>query len=235
MNSSAVPAKSSRMRWLERSLLLIGLLCLGAYAYAWIDTRYTQYKEEKALEAALARQAEAATPASKSDAAALSSFQEEPETASKPALEPGEEGDLIGRIEIPRIGVSAIVLEGIGSKTLRRGVGRIPNTSLPGEEGNLGLAAHRDSFFRGLKDIRKNDIISLQTVAGTYSYRVEWTEIVRPRDTYVLDETEVPALTLVTCYPFYYVGSAPQRFIVRARQVEEGEAGENLEGDSGVE
>lgn len=228
--TSAASRTKTRLRWLERALLLIGLLCLGVYAYAWADAKYTQYKEEKLLEEALARQQSQETPASESDA--LGAFQEaRAKAAPEPPPEPGPEGSLVGRLEIPRIGVSAIVLEGVGKKTLRRGVGRIPGTSVPGEEGNVGLAAHRDSFFRGLRDIRKNDTVTLKTVEGTYSYQVEWTEVVRPQDTHVLDETEGPAITLVTCYPFTYVGPAPKRFIVRARQVEdEG----NTEGVSGV-
>ncbi|HEY7216020.1 MAG TPA: class D sortase, partial [Thermoanaerobaculia bacterium] len=131
---------------------------------------------------------------------------------------PKVEGTLVGRIEIPRVGVSAIVLEGITNKTLRRGVGHIPETSLPGAEGNAGLAGHRDSFFRALKDIRENDLITVKTLDGTFEYRVEWTQIVQPEDTQVLAATGEPVLTLVTCYPFYYVGSAPERFIVRARR-----------------
>lgn len=221
----------SRLRWIERTLLLIGLLCLGVYAYAWADARYTQYKEEKLLEEALSRQPARDTPASESDA--LGSFQEA--RSPEPPREPGPQGSLVGRIEIPRLGVSAIVLEGVDKKTLRRGVGRIPGTSVPGEEGNVGLAAHRDSFFRALKDVRKNDMITLKTPDGTFDYRVDWTEVVKPKDTHVLDETKAPALTLVTCYPFYYVGSAPERFIVRAVKVEESGAGSNTAGGSGVD
>jgi len=104
----------------------------------------------------------------------------------------------------------------VDAATLRRGAGHIPETAQPGDPGNVGIAAHRDSFFRGLKDVRKNDIIRLETLEGTYRYRVDWTRIVTPEDTAVLDATANPALTLVTCYPFYYVGSAPKRFIVRA-------------------
>ena len=225
---TAISTKRAYLRWLERALLLVGLVCLGAYAYAWADAKYTQYKDEKLLEEALARQQARATPASESDS--LGAFQEA--SAPEPPREPGPEGSLVGRIEIPRIGVSAIVLEGVDKKTLRRGVGRIPGTSVPGEDGNVGLAAHRDSFFRGLRDIRKNDIVTLKTVEGTYNYQVEWTEVVQPQDTHVLDETEGPAITLVTCYPFSYVGPAPKRFIVRARKVEEGR---NTEAVSGVQ
>ena len=224
----AASRKRAHLRWIERALLLIGLVCLGAFAYGWADARYTQYKEEKILEQELARQQAQATPASESDS--LGAFREA--RVQAPPREPGPQGSLVGRIEIPRLGVSAIVLEGVDKKTLRRGVGRIPGTSVPGDDGNVGLAAHRDSFFRGLRDIRKNDIVTLKTVEGTYNYQVEWTEVVRPEDTHVLDETEGPAITLVTCYPFSYVGPAPKRFIVRALEVEDGG---NTEGVSGVD
>ena len=114
------------------------------------------------------------------------------------------------------------MLEGVGSRTLRRGAGHIPATPRPEEgAGNVGIAAHRDSFFRGLKDVRKNDTVELTTLDGTFRYEVEWTKIVQPEDVSVLEPTDEPALTLVTCYPFYYVGSAPQRFIVRAVRIAE--------------
>jgi sortase A len=205
---TVAPAKTSSRRWLERALLLIGLCCLGYWAYAWADARYTQYQEGKLLdEAASARPAAANTDA-------LGTFHGPAAGSRRRKVE----GTLVGRIEIPRVGVSAIVLEGISNKTLRRGVGHIPETSLPGAEGNAGLAAHRDSFFRALKDIRENDLITVKTLDGTFEYRVEWTQIVQPEDTQVLAATGEPVLTLVTCYPFYYVGSAPERFIVRARR-----------------
>ncbi|HEV8580296.1 MAG TPA: class D sortase [Thermoanaerobaculia bacterium] len=205
--------KKSSLRWLERALLVVALLCLGAWAYAWLDARYAQYREGKLLDEA----ADVRPPASvASETDALETFRD-----ARGRSGPAPEGTLVGRIEIPRLGVSAIVLEGIGKKTLRRGVGHIPETPLPETGGNVGLAAHRDSFFRELKDIRKNDIITLKTLEGTYEYRVEWTRIVQPEDVEVLAGTGAPALTLVTCYPFYYVGSAPERFIVRAVRTEE--------------
>ena len=127
-----------------------------------------------------------------------------------------EPGSAIGRLEIPRIGLSVVVLEGSDTGTLRLGVGRLRNSGLPGDPGNVVLAGHRDTFFRSLRDIRPGDRISLRTPQGTFPYTVDWTTVVNPRDTSVLAQTASPALTLVTCYPFYYVGSAPQRFIVRA-------------------
>jgi sortase A len=201
-------------RWIERLLFLIGIVCLGIWVYAFVDARLTQKREEQRLEEAL-RQRTAAPAATETDALGAFHRQETRETRAELA-----EGDLIGRIEIPRVGVSAIVLQGVGSKTLRRGVGHIPGTPLPVDDGNVGLAGHRDSFFRALKDIRQNDTIELTTLDGTFEYKVEWTKIVTPEETSVLADDGAPSLTLVTCYPFYYVGSAPKRFIVRAERIE---------------
>lgn len=219
MDSSTIAMKRSHLRWLERALLLVGILCLGIWAWSWLDSTYFQYRENQILDEAL-NAAPAAPQGTAAETDSLGSFK--PQPAATPP-KPLEDGSLIGRIEIPRIGVSAVVLEGVDTKALRRGVGHIPETARPGI-GNVGLAAHRDSFFRGLKDIRKNDIIRLQTLEGTFQYRVDWTEIVKPDDTKVLADNGTSELTLVTCYPFYYVGSAPKRFIVRAQQVDEAEA-----------
>ena len=123
---------------------------------------------------------------------------------------------VIGRLEIPGLHLTAMVQEGADANTLRRAIGHIPGTALPGRKGNVGLAGHRDTFFRALREIHVNDPIELQTQNGTYHYLVESMQIVGPRDIHVLASTAGPTLTLVTCYPFYYVGSAPKRFIVRA-------------------
>jgi sortase A len=125
----------------------------------------------------------------------------------------------LGRIEISTLGVAAMILEGIDDKTLRRAVGHIPGTALPGQPGNVGIAGHRDTFFRALRNIHKDDEITLQTLNGLYRYRVDLTQIVDPGQTEVLNRSDDSMLTLVTCYPFYFVGSAPQRFIVRARRI----------------
>ncbi len=131
------------------------------------------------------------------------------------AADPG----LLGRIAIPRLEVHAMVREGVDDHTLRRSVGHVPGTAEPGADGNVGLAGHRDSFFRKLKDIRKDDKIVIETLDSKFEYTVDSTKIVGPNDVEVLAPTPDRALTLVTCYPFYYVGNAPRRFIVRARQV----------------
>ena len=112
-----------------------------------------------------------------------------------------------------------MVLEGDDAQTLARGVGHIPGTALPGWSGNVGLAGHRDTFFRALRHISLGDDILVTTLQGCYRYRVVSSEIVSPDETRVLDGSAVPSLTLVTCYPFHFIGSAPKRFIVHAQLV----------------
>ena len=112
-----------------------------------------------------------------------------------------------------------MVVQGVSAGDLRRAAGHIPGTALPGEPGNVGIAAHRDTFFRPLRLIAPNDTITLTTLQGAYRYRVVSTEIVKPDAVDVLHPTSRDTLTLVTCFPFYYVGSAPQRFIVHAERV----------------
>lgn len=130
------------------------------------------------------------------------------------------ESTLIGRVAVPRLRLSATVREGVDDATLRKAVGHMPTTALPGQPGNVALAAHRDTLFRKLRDIRKRDKIVLETVDNTYDYLVESTSIVMPDDLSVIQaEPGDQLLTLITCYPFNYIGSAPKRFIVRARQV----------------
>jgi sortase A len=119
-------------------------------------------------------------------------------------------------LRIPKIRLEVAVLPGTDDRTLDRGAGHIEDTALPGTDGNSGIAGHRDGFFRGLKDITPGDLIELETLNEKGVYRIERTWIVEPEDVSVLDPTPTRSLTLVTCYPFYFVGSAPQRFIVRA-------------------
>ena len=127
-------------------------------------------------------------------------------------------GSLIGRIEIPRLNLSAVVLEGSDNDVLSLGVGRVPETSEPGEAGNVVLGGHRDTFFRPLSGIRNGDSIRIVTPLGSYRYTVDWMKVVDPENTTLLKATPERSLTLVTCYPFHYVGPAPRRFIVRAHQ-----------------
>ena len=136
-----------------------------------------------------------------------------------PAQSPIMANSTIGRIEIPRLGVNTLVREGTGAAILRVAAGHIPGTALPGEKGNVAIAAHRDTLFRGLRNVRKEDSILFQTANGSHMYRVESTQIVQPDDVAVLKPGRENELTLVTCYPFTWIGSAPQRFIVKALEV----------------
>jgi sortase A len=126
---------------------------------------------------------------------------------------------LLAVLKIERLGLDVPVLEGTDDAILDRGAGHIEDTAAPGADGNSGIAAHRDGFFRPLKDARVGDVIELVTPRGTLRYRIEQTWIVEADDVSVLDPTPGAALTLVTCYPFYFIGSAPQRFIVRAVRI----------------
>lgn len=183
------------LRWTQR-VLFAGALALLAYCgFVLVDAWMFQKTEARQLEQQLA------SPTS---------------TKNSP---PSATHGLIGRIEIPRLGLSAIVIEGTSSKTLRRAVGHIRGTALPGQPGNVGISGHRDTFFRPLKDIRQNDIITLTTMLGEYRYRVVSTKVVGPTAVAVLDPSGNEILTLVTCYPFYFVGASPDRFIVRAERV----------------
>lgn len=188
------------LRWLERLLLVVGIACIGYYGYVSAETMLYQAYENRELDAILASRVPRTS---------------EPAVANRtPRLV--SRGETVGRIEIPRLGVSAIIKTGTDARTLQLAVGHISGTAMPGESGNVGLAGHRDTFFRRLRDIRTEDEIRVTTADRMYSYRVERTNVVEPGDLWVLDPTTHAALTLVTCYPFSYVGSAPQRFIVRA-------------------
>lgn len=143
-----------------------------------------------------------------------------PGAIARPAL---AEGTPLAKLRIPRLGLEAVVAEGVEESVLSRAVGHLPSSARPGETGNIALAAHRDTFFRPLERIRVGDLVRLEAPAGTDEYRVEWFSVVAPNDVAVLAATDHPALTLVTCYPFRYVGPAPERFVVRARRVGESE------------
>ena len=118
-----------------------------------------------------------------------------------------------------------MIMEGVDPRTLRRAVGHIPGTPLPGQPGNVALAGHRDTFFRALRNIHEGDEITVQVLSGLYRYRVDSITVVDPEDKQVLNNSDGEILTLVTCYPFTYLGAAPNRFIVRAHQLAETTSG----------
>lgn len=201
------------MRWFRRAetaLWLIGVALLGGAIATTVRSRVYQARQGRAFSDLEGRRA-ASTPGPETQPA--STFQ------GAAAAGPDADPLVLGRIEIPRIGVSAIVREGDDQATLSVAVGRIPGTARPGERGNMALAGHRDSFFRELRHIRRSDVIRFRTRETGYEYRVDSTEVVGPGETRVLAPTGNAILTLVTCFPFGYVGSAPDRFIVRATRL----------------
>ena len=188
----------SRLRWAARGLFMVSAVLLGYVALVFVQAEISQSKADPYL----ARQI--------SQASSLA--------VSEPAP-PLAEGDILGRIKIPRLGLSAVILEGTESRTLRLGAGHIRGTAIPGKPGNSAIAGHRDIFFRSLKGIHADDEIELETKSGSTRYFVVWAKIVAPEDISVLDSTSDSALTLVTCYPFYFIGAAPKRFVVRAHKM----------------
>ncbi len=201
------------MRWLrpaEIALCVIGLSLLGGAFAAIVHTRVYQARQGRTF-SDMERRATASTYGLESPPVLASTG---PST-----LAPDADPLVLGRIEIPRIGVSAIVREGDDDTTLAVAVGHIPGTARPGERGNMALAGHRDSFFRALRQIQLHDTIRIRTAGRRYEYLVDSTEVVAPEETRVLDPTGDAVLTLVTCYPFEYVGHAPNRFIVRASRL----------------
>jgi LPXTG-site transpeptidase (sortase) family protein len=190
-------------------LWLISLAAMGAslavYGEGWAWQIYLTRKFDQSIADGVVWKAPAVRPADAPRAG----------TAIRTAIWP-----YIGRVEIPRLGLSVILLDGVDSRTLRRGIGHIPGTSLPGEPGNTGIAGHRDTFFRSLVRIQANDQIVVSTLDGRYVYEVRSLQIVLPEDTDVLRDSEQEVLTLVTCYPFYFIGPAPKRFVVQAWRTE---------------
>lgn len=182
-----------------RALLAVGLVLFVWAAGTWIDAQRVQDAMRRRLEA----------------------FAAPPQTGTidvaRVTRRVAREHGLIGRITIPSLGVSAMVLEGTSGKVLRRGVGHVEHTAFPGEPGNVGLAGHRDTFFRALRDVLTGDRIEIQTPDGMFRYAVDTVMIVPPDRIDLLADEGRGALTLVTCYPFHWVGPAPERFVVRAR------------------
>ena len=197
------------VRWTQGLMCAAGFALLAWCAYVVLDARIFQQAEDRRLDGLLRVSGETSPGATQN-----------PSPTARPAWLPAAPtAGLIGRLDIPRLGLSVIVIEGVRAATLRRAVGHIPGTALPGEQGNVGISGHRDTFFRPLRNIRRDDVVTLTTLLGEFRYRVVSTSIVRPDNVAVLNPAENQILTLVTCYPFYFVGPAPSRFIVRAERV----------------
>lgn len=220
------PAAGPRL--VERALWLVALLCLAWAGGSWLDGRLAERRLEAAFEERLASRQTAGierrgvrSPPATAPAAATqptaSEIHGDPAGPPGATAPPDRAAVPLARLRIPSLDMSIVVGEGIDSRTLRRSVGWIPGTARPGDGGNVGLAAHRDRHFRPLADLRKGDEVVLETPEGERRYEVEWIRVVPPEDTSVLAPTPGPAVTLVTCFPFQWVGPAPYRFVARAR------------------
>jgi sortase A len=219
------------LRRFERLAWTAGILLVAFWVAAWIHSRVGSRRDLERF--AEARRAPVSVPVpvpvvpglpTQVPAARMLPDETPPDYSlwSKERIKAYEESrlqkasDPMAVLRIPKIGLEVAVLDGTDDLTLNRAVGHIEDTAKPGERGNVGIAGHRDGFFRGLKDVVKGDTVELETLAGKETYRVDEIWIVRPEDVQVLDPTPEPVITLVACYPFYFVGHAPQRYIVRA-------------------
>src|ERR1700722_9335088 len=215
--------------WTERLLLASGILLVAVYAAVRVDSLLSSRAELKrfaVLESTTATSQDTADEQTWPPAADSPSNKEFHDVdfrlwdqrrvqAYRDSLAAQTSAPL-GILRISKIHLEAPVLDGTDDVTLNRGVGRISGTARPGEPGNIGIAGHRDGFFRGLKDVAAGDAIELKTLKGTDTYVVDRIQIVMPNNVDVLRPGQVPSVTLVTCYPFYFFGSAPKRYIVTA-------------------
>jgi sortase A len=203
-----------------------GALILGGYGVLVVQAHMYRVSEIRRFNSELASKTpslEAVTDEKVPDLTPDSAPVAEPPLADPPvetrAVE-ASSGSVLGILEIPRLGIETPVLEGIEDGTLRRAVGHIPGTSLPADGiGNIGIAGHRDTLFRPLKDVEQKDVILLKTLTGNHRYLVDSIRVVEPNNMAVLKNMDQRTLTLVTCYPFNFVGSAPLRFIVQTREM----------------
>ena len=178
------------------------LILVGAIATLWVGLQF-------ASAAWFDRQARAA----------LASLRAAPPVERAPTPTSLSSGEPIGTLEIVRLGLTGVVIEGDSDAVLDRAIGHLPDTPLPWKDGNSALAAHRDTIFRPLKGVRLGDVLRLKTPHGDFDYRVTDTLIVKPEEVWVLNPTPVTTLTLISCWPFNYIGNAPERFIVRAERI----------------
>jgi sortase A len=196
--------------------LAIAVACLGLYSFTYLERVLYQAHESREFDQTPDRSAVAV--AANNNTTSIGRVVR-PSRKSVPSSRLSSPTALIGRLTVPRLHLSAMVREGIDPNTLLLAIGHIPATALPGQAGNVGVAGHRDTFFRGLKDLRARDEIRFSTLNGDFKYVVESLIIVEPDNVGVLAQSSENVLTLVTCYPFSYIGAAPKRFVVRAMQV----------------
>jgi sortase A len=214
MKSDRVNWRQQSLVWCQYAFLALGLLALG-YCAKWLtQTWLYQHWALQQMETAGVKPSEQPSQSRTSDPGLVAKQQTATLSTSSHEMSP------IGQLEIPRIHMSAVVAEGTSPGVLRQAVGHAPGTALPGQPGNITLAAHRDTFFRHLGDVRWGDVIDLKESGHEYRYQVRFTAVVGPKDTWVLEPTGKETLTLLTCYPFHFVGPAPDRFVIRARRIQ---------------
>ncbi len=193
---------------LERALLVVALVSFGWYGMSRAESTLSQLHGGRALEELPMRdRTHVPDPTTEIDEGRTDKSAEQIEVPY---------GSVFGRLEIPRLALSVIIREGDDARTLNLAAGHLPDTPWPGRPGNSAIAAHRDTFFRKLRHIERQDDILVTTPTDEYRYVVVSTRVVNPDEVWVLRSSDQSVLTLITCYPFSYVGNAPQRFIVRA-------------------
>jgi sortase A len=208
----------SLTRWVSHALLGAGALSIGIAGWSLLDSAFYQSVQARQFDAELRAEAAAvAGPAAAERPALPSRFRPAQLHLVRAIAAP--DPLLIGRLEIPRLALSVMVREGVSASTLRRAIGHVPGTPLPGNAGKFVVAGHRDTFFRGLRLIRTGDEVLVTTRRGAFRYQVDALSVVEPSDTGALQSTAASVCTLVTCFPFDYIGAAPRRFIVRASQI----------------
>jgi sortase A len=208
----------SPIRWIELTLLVSGIVLAGFFLAARLESHFRSQAAIKAFESAESIAVSPETPNTlefASEEPDFSGWDEGRVRAYKQTV--AQRSDIpLAVLAIEKIHLIAPLFEGTDGLTLNHAVGHITGTARPGEAGNIGIAGHRDGFFRGLKEIKPGDTIELRTRSGKDTYTVDHVQIVTPRDVSVLESQPEPSLTLVTCYPFYHIGSAPERFVVTA-------------------
>jgi sortase A len=215
MRLRIVLTKTARWIVVRYFFLALAIACLGLYSLAYLERVLYQARESREFD--LTADRSAVVVAANNQTAIGRVARTSPKAVVSPKL-PFPTA-LIGRLSVPRLHLSAMVREGIDRNTLQLAIGHIPATALPGQTGNVGVAGHRDTFFRGLKDLRTRDEIRFSTLSGDFKYVVESVIIVEPDNVGVLAQSSENVLTMVTCYPFSHIGAAPKRFVVRAMQV----------------
>jgi len=201
------------LRIIERGLFFVGVMCLGLFVAGYGASRVQAIQ---AIDAFDLEKDQASVQAKTMTILEPDTSSWSPERIESYRSASNRKDAAIGVLKVDSAGIAAPIFAGASDRNLDRGIGWIEGTAQLGQDGNVGLAGHRDGFFRALKDIRVGDRIRTSTLTGERVYQVTATDIVSPQDVYVLENTNSPTLTLVTCHPFYFVGSAPNRFVVYA-------------------